>query len=298
MKLLKLTVLSFFLALTASGLSQAQEVFLLGAASEFCGDVNQFSSLYRINPATAEAEFIGETGFDGLTALEILPDGRLVGSANDDDEEDIAVLIDINPFTGQGSLIGEIGNDGSGSMTCGRAPGMTLDPNTNMLYATARRCDEDIDTAFQSINTSTGQGTVIGPTGFDFGGHGLARRDDGTLFSYNATTLITINPDTGQGTEVGGVLRRGTIGALDFHPVTGELYGIFKSRSESTLIIVDTETGDFTELGALPDCADGLVFGQIQPRPIPTLSQWGLIAMAGVLGIIGLLAIRRRQSVA
>ena len=28
---------------------------------------------------------------------------------------------------------------------------------------------------------------------------------------------------------------------------------------------------------------------------IPTLSEWGLIAMAGVLGIIGLLAIRRRK---
>lgn len=31
-------------------------------------------------------------------------------------------------------------------------------------------------------------------------------------------------------------------------------------------------------------------------RPIPTLSEWGLIAMAGVLGIIGLLAIRRRKA--
>jgi len=33
-------------------------------------------------------------------------------------------------------------------------------------------------------------------------------------------------------------------------------------------------------------------------RPIPTLSEWGLIAMAGVLGIVGLIAVRRRtQSV-
>lgn len=31
-------------------------------------------------------------------------------------------------------------------------------------------------------------------------------------------------------------------------------------------------------------------------RPIPTLSEWGLIAMAGVLGIIGLLAIQRRKA--
>ncbi|MGH7849489.1 MAG: IPTL-CTERM sorting domain-containing protein [Thermodesulfobacteriota bacterium] len=32
-------------------------------------------------------------------------------------------------------------------------------------------------------------------------------------------------------------------------------------------------------------------------RPIPTLSEWGLIAMAGALGIIALIAARRRKSV-
>ena len=31
-------------------------------------------------------------------------------------------------------------------------------------------------------------------------------------------------------------------------------------------------------------------------RPIPTLSEWGLIAMAGVLGIIGLIALSRKQA--
>ena len=39
-------------------------------------------------------------------------------------------------------------------------------------------------------------------------------------------------------------------------------------------------------------------FGLVKARPIPTLSEWGLIAMAGVLGIIGLLAIRRRKATA
>ncbi len=33
----------------------------------------------------------------------------------------------------------------------------------------------------------------------------------------------------------------------------------------------------------------------LAPRPIPTISEWGLIVMAGVLGIIGLIAIRRRK---
>ena len=35
-----------------------------------------------------------------------------------------------------------------------------------------------------------------------------------------------------------------------------------------------------------------------EPQPIPTLSEWGLIAMAGVLGIVGFMVIRRRKAVA
>jgi len=35
--------------------------------------------------------------------------------------------------------------------------------------------------------------------------------------------------------------------------------------------------------------------GFIFPTPIPTLSKWGLIAMAGILGIVGFIVIRRRK---
>ena len=35
-------------------------------------------------------------------------------------------------------------------------------------------------------------------------------------------------------------------------------------------------------------------FPSSQARPIPTLSEWGLIAMAGILGLFGLLVVRRR----
>jgi len=29
--------------------------------------------------------------------------------------------------------------------------------------------------------------------------------------------------------------------------------------------------------------------------PVPTLSEWGLIAMAGILGIVGFMVMRRRK---
>jgi len=46
------------------------------------------------------------------------------------------------------------------------------------------------------------------------------------------------------------------------------------------------------------DKPHGLALEPVPQSKIPTLSEWGLIAMAGVLGIIGLLAIRRRKATA
>jgi hypothetical protein len=36
----------------------------------------------------------------------------------------------------------------------------------------------------------------------------------------------------------------------------------------------------------------------LPPRDVPTISEWDLIAMAGVLGIIGFMVIRRRKATA
>jgi hypothetical protein len=41
-----------------------------------------------------------------------------------------------------------------------------------------------------------------------------------------------------------------------------------------------------------------IVYTSALSRPIPTLSQWGLIAMAGILGLAGLLIARRRKAAA
>lgn len=48
------------------------------------------------------------------------------------------------------------------------------------------------------------------------------------------------------------------------------------------------------------DCRERLIQGcnLISIHPIPTLSEWGVIAMAGVLGVIGLILLRRRKVVA
>lgn len=70
----------------------------------------------------------------------------------------------------------------------------------------------------------------------------------------------------------------------------------------SQIALADPEDGSITINGffySWENCellVNNLV-GVRNVRPIPTLSEWGLIAMAGVLGIIGLLTMRRRKAV-
>jgi len=49
-------------------------------------------------------------------------------------------------------------------------------------------------------------------------------------------------------------------------------------------------------LGGPPYTCQNVDCRQLAPAPIPTLSEWGLIAMAGVLGIVGFVVIRRRKA--
>ncbi len=53
-------------------------------------------------------------------------------------------------------------------------------------------------------------------------------------------------------------------------------------------------TGGNTSSGVRED--NGMaVLTWTPPSTIPTLSEWGLIAMAGILGIVGFMVIRRRK---
>jgi len=54
-------------------------------------------------------------------------------------------------------------------------------------------------------------------------------------------------------------------------------------------------TSDFVDSSGYGQTYTCVGFIVIPPATIPTLSEWGLIAMAGILGIIGYLVIRRRK---
>lgn len=66
------------------------------------------------------------------------------------------------------------------------------------------------------------------------------------------------------------------------------------------LVTISTSDGSTQLVGQTVPGLDAIVFveGTIPVTSIPTLSEWGLIAMAGLLGVICLLVIRRRKAAA
>jgi hypothetical protein len=79
--------------------------------------------------------------------------------------------------------------------------------------------------------------------------------------------------------------------------------------SFNTLLAADRQTRLYTlgtngvvnQIGELDHISKGLAFDCAIPDPgllsqVPTLSEWGLIAMAGILGLAGFMVLRRRQA--
>ncbi|MGH7851413.1 MAG: hypothetical protein ACREOP_14040 [Thermodesulfobacteriota bacterium] len=130
----------------------------------------------------------------------------------------------------------------------------------------------------------------------------MAIRSDGTLFSSENEDFFILNPQTGQGTLVANhPLIQDVMSALDFSPATGELFGIefgFGNPSTPTnLVTVNTINAEITRIGELPVCSDALVFLALAPRNVPTLGEWGMIAAAAGLMMVGVYyAIRRKRA--
>ncbi|HSC35212.1 MAG TPA: IPTL-CTERM sorting domain-containing protein [Thermodesulfobacteriota bacterium] len=241
-----------------------------------------------------------------MSALASLDDGRLVAAGILDDAT--SILVEINPITGQGTLIGVIGNNNNPG-ECARIPGLTYDSATDTLYGLARNCN-GISAPLVTINPDTAEMTTIGPSGLSGGGFGLAVRDDGTLFAavWNSEifSLFTLNRDTGASTLVGTMDTSGIttgplgVGGLAFHPVTQQLYASANNGdvgpTDSYLLTVDESVPpSFNVVGQTVDCFDGIAFAEQVSNNVPTLSEWGFIVMAGILGIAALLVLRRRR---
>lgn len=126
------------------------------------------------------------------------------------------------------------------------------------------------------IDQCTGESVLIGPTGFT-GHNSLARDNEGTFFTTGTIEigisadqcLLTINPDTGEATEVAllnlDAATEGTVRSLAFSP-NGVLYATVRtpvSAGVANLYIIDAETGDTMLVGSTGQSGvQGLAFSE------------------------------------
>jgi DNA-binding beta-propeller fold protein YncE len=217
------------------------------AASQLMGIEFNSGTLWSINKTTAATSNPLSTGIGGPIDIATAPDARLftatavVGPGS--------TLYTINPGTGVPTAVGPTGLP---SLIEG---GLAFSLS-GTLYATwVNSGDHDLAT----LNTTTGAGTIVGPsTGAD-DPSGLAFSSSGTLYMLDAhtntgfaTTLDTLNPSTGAiltTTTLSQSLGSGPLAGLAFDPDTGTLYAA--SSGSGNLFTINPSTGAVTTIGSL-----------------------------------------------
>ncbi len=227
--------------------------------------------------------------------------------------ESPTLLFTIDPVTGLGnSAIGPLGIEFGPPDSAGLGPGAgdfdqfgsrrqniagwSFDPIIGNLYGMAARGSQ-----LFVADTTTGLATRIGtpcdspmigmPGGFCRRGNAIAFDDVGvnnplgTLFWANDVEIAELNPATGLIIGTPAALDFTPFGtpdepdapfrvvAMDFHPLTGELYTAIQQRqsmdsppAKSTLAILDPLAGTFTIIGAIDSTGvklDGIAFARV-----------------------------------
>jgi len=265
--LVSLTMVSVLLLMSAQARAQGT-LFLVD-------DSENGNTLYTVNTNTAVLTFVGEGNCDGL-ALSDNPSNFLFCSNSDQDLFRIAT-------NGSGlTFVAPIGGDAD--------RGLAYNTSTGMLYGTD-------NSVFGSINTTTGAFSQLADPPEESEAlaadpdknliYALERDDNGDLMVYDiaTNTWSVVGP-----TEV----ANGTQAGLAFDPTANVLFAADKDGGLYRINPLNGATIFIGETGI--DEALGLTF---VPRPvsaIPTLSEWGLIAMVGLFVLVGIWAITRKKA--
>jgi hypothetical protein len=255
------------LALVPAGSAAAQTADTLYGSDGAGGNDGDLVTLDRATGAVIQT--IGPVGFS-ITGLAIDPsNGTMYGSTGVETSD--SELVTINKQTGAGTLVGQLNDDDD--------PAADITFRGGTLFGWLQGPDD-----LATIDRSTGTATVVGDSGLDTRGSGLAAAPDGTLYftgSNDNGPLHTIDPATGSAT-VAATLD-GTCGtrinALAFDS-TGTLYGVRRSGglcNATQLIRINTTTGHVEAVGDTLRDLDAIVFEPVAaepaPNPTPTPTQ-------------------------
>lgn len=237
-------------ASTASG-HAAGELYILdsttGAVVQDIGPLNDASSLNY-----------------GMTGLAFDPvSGVLYGSSSSGSPNPAAQnkLVTINPATGLVTVVGPYGL--SGAATGSSMADLAFDPTTDVLYGIGTVGGAHL----YSINTSTGQATLVGDSGFAFtAGGGVAVSPTGIVFGSPAINDFgTYDKVTGAYTNISNPAKPagGGYGALAFEGSV--LFGL-NLGTPPHLVTIDAATGMVTDVAPTLNALDAIAF-----RPTPAV---------------------------
>jgi hypothetical protein len=239
--------------------------------------------LYTINPATGG--LIQDIGplVDALninypiTGLAFNPiNGLLYGSTGNSVAATAARLVTINPLTAQVTVIGSFNAGNAGN------PATMADlafDSAGHLYGIGSIGGPQL----YSINTLTGQATLIGNTGLtSTSGGGLAVSSSGGFYGTPTSSRFgTYNPATGAYSNIGSPTLPigGAYAALDFNGST--LYGLDLGPGPALLthlVTIDTATGAVTDIGGSVGSLDAIAFATV-PEPTSASLILGFVAL-------------------
>lgn len=182
----------------------------------------------------------------------------LITSAGSTDNR--GLLFQVDPVTGFRTVVSDMGNIAQGPLAFPRW--LALPPVGNVIYALNNQAGNQF---LFAINPATGNRVIIS----DFANAGQGPTDTNAQgIAIDGSGQILVN---GNGSEV--------LFLID--PITG-----------NRTVVTDYSNPPIGDFGL------GITVATVATQmvsSIPTLSEWGLIAMAGVLGIIGLFAVRRKK---
>jgi hypothetical protein len=234
--------------------------------------------LYIINAANgALVQNIGPLDDAGgtnypITGLAFHPvTGVLYGSSGNNPAATAARLVTINPATAQVTVIGSFN---AGPVNSTGTPSTMADiafDSAGNLYGVGSIGGPDL----YSINTATGQATLVGANGVSTSTTGGGVEFvGGTIYGTpTASRFGTYDVGTGAFTNIANPTKPagGGYGALSTDPSSGVLYGLnvgSGSPPPTHLVTIDPATGAVTDLGASVNSLDAIAFQIPEPSAL------------------------------
>jgi len=272
------------LALCCSVFLPAQTVLYVTSGN------GNLSSLYTVDPLTAQGTLIGQVLIDGVTpvvvtGLSMQPGTGILFGVTGSEYSPSRQLFTINTLTAYATVIGTIGTINSEN-----ASDISFAANGTLYGWTTR------GGPLVGIDLTTAARTIIGSAMNGTAGNGLAFTPGGTLYLAGPTTgsLYTVDITTGAITSVATLSNVPLNFGSNFNALAsdanGLLYGTGRG-SGAQLVTINTTTGVITSIGVFNfGEADALTFGF---APVPEPSTVALM----LLGLLGAGVVRRRRAV-